>query len=1083
LWIVRLALRRPYTIAVLSLVMLLLGGLSVARMRVDIFPTIDIPVVAVVWNYPGLSAEEMERRIVLFSERAYSTTVSGISRIESQSISGIGLLKIYFEQGADIGGAMAQITSVSLTASRGMPPGTQPPQVIPYNASNVPVAQLTMSSATLSEQEIFDYGINFVRIRLFTVPGLSTPAPFGGRSRQIMVNIDPVATAAKGLAPQNIVEALLQSNVITPAGKARFGSGEYDVRMNNSPGTVDEFNNIPVKVVNGTPIYLGDVAQISDSYATQTNIVHVNGKRATYLAILRKANASTLAVVDAARSLLPVIRQAAPQGLELKLDFDQSKFVRAAVSGVVHEAVIASVLVSLMILLFLGSWRSMLVVVTSIPLAICTALAGLYATGQTLNIMTLGGLALAIGMLVDDATVEVENIHRNRHLGKGLTRAILDGAQQIAVPALAATLTICIVFFPVGLLEGPAKYLFIPLALSVVFSMMASYLLSRTLVPTMSRMLFEKDLVHGTTRRAPRTLFERLDQKRERMLENLQERYTTLLHAVLRHRVFVLICSVFVTLCAVALVYIVGLDFFPRVDAGQMRLHIRAPLGTRLEAAEDLVYAIENRIRQMVPDHELSSLNSNIGMPASWNLAFIQTDSIGSQDADILIALEPEHAPTLTYMRRIRQALEREFPDVHYYFQPADIISQVLNFGLSAPIDVEIESNDLDKGYALATKLRERMRLIAGTVDVRIPQANDYPAMQLTVDRIRAAQLGLSQRDVAQNLLTSLSSSSLTAPSLWLNPKNNISYFVVVQTPTEKMTQVEDLMATPIVGAEVKDSQSNFVRERPNLAPYLGSIASLAPITTRAAIRHETIQRVIDVQCGVEERDLGSVASDIQREIDRLPKDPAITQIRIRGQSESMFTSFKSLGLGILLASVLVYLLLVVLFQSWLDPFIIMVAVPGALSGVLWMLAITNTTLNVESLMGAIMAIGIAVSNSILLVSYANEVRTEEDIDATEAALRAGRTRLRPVLMTALAMILGMLPMALAIGEASEQNAPLGRAVIGGLLVATVVTLFVVPVVYSLLRRRPPRAAQLDARFEADSADPPTSTTGAARAV
>jgi CzcA family heavy metal efflux pump len=1061
MWIVRLALRRPYTVAVFCFVILLLGALCTTRMQKDIFPAIDIPVVIVVWNYPGLSAEDMERRVVIISERAYSTTVNGVSRIESESIDGIGILKVYFEPGTDIGGAIAQISSVSSSATRVMPPGITPPAVIQFNASNVPVAQMTIASGTRTEQELFDYGLNFVRIRLFTIPGLATPAPYGGKQREVVVDVDPKRAAAYGLGTRDVVQALLSSNLIEPAGSIRVGSIEYDVTMNSSPGSVEDFARMPVKAQNGAEVRVGDVALVHDGFAPQTNIARVNGNRATYLAILKKSNASTLAVVDAARDALPAIRAAAPDGMEIRIDFDQSVFVRAAMSGVLREAVVSSVLVSIMILGFLGSWRSVIVVSTSIPLSIFVALAGLFATGQSLNIMTLGGMALAIGMLVDDATVEIENIHRNRALGKPLTVAILDGAAQIAVPALAATLTICIVFLPVVMLTGPAKYLFTPLALSVVFAMLASYVLSRTLVPTLSRMLMEHEH-HGPPRG--------LGRLREGAFDALQRVYAGVLETVLANRAFVVACCVAVMAAAGWLATAVGMDFFPEVDAGLMKLHVRAPAGTRVEETEHVVAAVEDRIRDVVPPSELSTINDNIGIPISYNLAFVQTDNIGGADADVLVALSPGHGPTAAYQRRLREELPKTFPDVQFYFQPADIVSQVLNFGLSAPIDVEIEGSNLERSAGFAREVRDRVRMIPGAADVRIAQVLDRPALRIDVDRDQAAQVGVTQHDVADNVLTTLSSSSLVAPSFWLNPKNNVNYFVVVQSPLDKIASVDSLMGMPIAQAEGANG---------GMAPYLRSVASLKPSQVFGVVNHDSVQRVLDVQCNVDGRDLGGVSSDIEREMNaisaKLPKD---MRMRLRGQSESMRTSFQSLGFGLLLASVLVYLLLVVLFQSWLDPFIIIFAVPGALVGVVSMLAITHTTLNVESLMGSIMAVGVAVSNSILLVSFANEVREgEHDMGPLAAALEAGKTRLRPVLMTALAMILGMLPMALGLGEGGEQNAPLGRAVIGGLLVATVVTLFIVPVVYSLLRRKSPRKGELDARFAAETAGAPEAAT------
>src|SRR4051812_23431940 len=846
MWIVRLALRRPYTIAVLCSLIAIFGILSTTKMKTDILPAIDIPVVIVVWNYPGLSAEDMERRGGFINERGMSTTVSGISRIDSQSMNSIGILKVWFEPGSDIGGAIAQIASVMLTASRIMPPGISPPSIIRYNASNVPVAQLTISSDTLTEQELYDYGLNFIRLRLFTIPGLATPAPYGGKSRQIMVDIDPARVAAKGLSPNDVVQAVLQSNVLVPAGSAVMGKTLYDVKLNSSPDSIKAFNDLPIKAVDGATVVLGDVARVRDGYAVQENLVRVNGRRATYLAILKKADASTLAVVEGTRDVLPTVKAAAPEGMELKLDFDQSVFVRAAVTNVLHEAVIASVLVSLMILFFLGSWRGAVLVGTSIPLAILVGLIGLFLWGQTLNLMTLGGLALAIGMLVDDATVEVENIHRNRHMGKPLTVAILDGARQIAVPALAATLTICVVFFPVVLLEGPARFLFTPLALGVVISMLASSLLSRTLVPTLARILMEKEPIHPEGE----SFGARFTRWRDRLFGSFQEAYGRTLSAVLHHRALVLICGGLVLVCSAALPFAVGLDFFPAVDAGQMRLHFRAPIGTRLEDTEREVARLEQRIQDIVPKDELQTINSMIGMPISYNHAFVQTDNTGSQDADILIALKAKHAPTEQYMDRIRRELPDEFPGSTMYFQPADIVSQVLNFGLTAPIDVQIDGPDVEASYAVARELAGKIRAIPGAKDVRIPQVLSYPMLRLDVDRARAAQIGITQRDVANNLLVSLSSSSLVAPSFWINPKNNVNYPVVVQTPLRQVDSVPSLLGTPLGRDDslVASSVPTPGARGAGGSSYLGAIASLQPATGLSMINHVSVQRVVDVQ-------------------------------------------------------------------------------------------------------------------------------------------------------------------------------------------------------------------------------------------
>lgn len=1076
MWIVRLALRRPYTIAVFCFFILLMGILSLKSMLVDIFPAIDIPVVSVVWTYNGLSAEDMERRVVLISERAYSTTVNGISRIESSSIPGIGLLKIYFEPGSDIGAAIAQIAAVSGAVTSIMPTGIRPPAIIQFNASNVPVAQISMSSKTMTEEEIFDYGINFIRIKLFTIPGLATPAPYGGRGRLVTVDVDPKKLVSKGLSAADVVTALSNSNVILPAGSARLGETEYNIAINASPSSVDQFNDIPVKVVNGAVIRLGDVGNVSDGFGQQTNIVHVDGKRSTYLAVVKKANASTLTIVQAARDILPSIKAVAPEGLELKVDFDQSTFVQAAIDSVLREGVIAAILVSLMILLFLGSWRSVLIVCTSIPLSILTGIIGLKLTGNTINIMTLGGLSLAIGMLVDDATVEVENIHRNRNMKKPLTVAILDGAQQIALPAIMATLSICIVFFPVVLLTGPSKFLFTPMALSVVISMLASYILSRTLVPTLSRMLMGGEPIHSehehTT--APTTGFvNKFNYKRELFFEKFQNAYGRLLESMLLHRKLTLIVAACIVVISLLLTSVVGTDFFPTTDTGLMKLHFRAPVGSRLEETEKLVLRVEDSIRSLIPRSELETINDMIGVPTSYNLSMIPSDNVNGMDAEILIALKSGHRPSVEYMKKIRKELAADFPGSQMYFQPADILSQVLNFGVSAPIDVQIEFANLQKSHEYAVTLYNKLKLIPGTADVNIKQVLNYPTLRLNVDRQRAAQMGLTVKDVATSMLISLSSSSLLAPSFFLNPKNNVSYNVSVRVPMERVTTLEELLSSPITpptaAALLQTVGAGLPTDKMSPpAQTLGNLVTVSSEWTPTEIDHYTVQRVLDVTANVEGRDLGSTVNDIQKEIEKLGELPKGMKITIRGQNEVMNDSFKSLGYGIIIAILMVYLLMAILFQSWLDPFIVMVAVPGSICGILWVLAATGTTINVMSLMGTIMSVGIAVSNSTLLVSFANDVRVEHGYDALRGALEAGKTRIRPVLMTALAMILGMIPMALGLGEGGEQNAPLGRAVIGGLIFATITTLFVVPIIYSYLRKGKPTKHELEERFVAE---------------
>ncbi|MEI9938459.1 MAG: efflux RND transporter permease subunit [Pseudomonadota bacterium] len=1106
MWLVNLALRRPYSVATLCLVILMMGVLSIFRMKTDVLPAVNIPVVVVVWNYSGLSAQDMESRVVLVAERGYSTSVDNIDHIESESINGIGLIKLYMAGDADIGAAIGQVTAQSMQSLRFMPTGMQPPSILQFNASNVQVAQITMSSNLLSAQEMFDYATQFLRLKLFTIEGMQLPPPYGGSGRQVAIDLDPFKLASKQLSPQDVVNAILASNVILPAGISRMGGHEYDISINGSPVDYASFNRVPVKVVNGRTVYVGDVAHAHDGYGNLFNTVHVNGRRAVYLAVLKKSNASTLAIVDATRDMLPSLKAAAPEGLELKLDFDQSTFVRAAINGVLRESLISAALVALMVFGFLGSWRSVIIVCTSIPLAVLCSVIGLSLSGMTLNLMTLGGLALSIGMLVDDATVEVENIHRNRVHEKRLAVAILDSASQVATPALATTLTICIVFFPVVMLTGPAKFLFIPLALGVVIAMVASYLLSRTLVPAMAHLLMKKEEVHGAEgeqgrnsrtpgetapKRKPGRL-ARLNAWRDRQFERLEDAYESALRVALSQRALVL-GSFFVLLVASGfLARVVGLDFFPNVDTGQMKLHLRAPPGMRLDDTEVLAARVQDEIRKIIPTDELETINDNIGAPISINLGYIATDNVNSGDADILIALTPKHHPSEGYIERMRRELPVKFPGTSLYFQSADVISQVLNFGTSAAIDVQIQGRDLEHNYQLAQKIKARVSRIPGAVDVHIPQVTNHPELRVNVDRERAAQLGLAEKDVASSLLTSLTGSSLVSPSFFVDPKTNVNYSVVVQTPFTDIDSVNALLATPIVGSvptanansaspgtpgalEQSGDSLQSALSAPGQAPYLGSIATILPNVNRSVINHYTAYPIVEVQCGVGGRDLGAVASDIQRIVDDEKKLPKGTEIHIRGQSEQMFRSFGRLALGLILAIALVYLLLATLLQSWLDPLIIMIAIPGALIGVLWMLMVTGTTINVESLMGTIMVVGIAVSNSNLLVNFANDLRGDKErkVSAVDAAVEAGKTRLRPVLMTAIAMLLGMLPMALALGEGGEQNAPLGRAVIGGLLVATFVTLFAVPIVYSLLRKAPPRKQTMDAEFEKEIADDP----------
>ncbi|MFN8003229.1 MAG: efflux RND transporter permease subunit [Acidobacteriota bacterium] len=1048
MWIVRLALRRPYTFVVAALLIALLGGVMIVRMPTDIFPEIDIPVVSVIWTYNGISAEEMERRIVTSSERGLTTTVNDIEHIESQALNGVAVIKVFFHPGAKIEAAVAQIGAMSQSVLRVLPPGTTAPFIVRYNVSNVPILQASVSSDTLTEQQLYDYSQNFIRTQLATVQGASMPVPYGGKPRQIMVDIDGPALYAKGLSPADISAAINAQNLILPGGAAKFGTREYNVRLNSSPDTVAGLNDLPIKQVGGATVYLRDVAQVRDGSQVQTNIVRQDGRRAALLTVLKSGGASTLDIVSRVKDALPRILTTVPKELKVNLLFDQSLFVRAAINGVIAEAIIAACLTAAMILLFLGSWRSTLIVTISIPLSILCSVIVLNLLGQTLNVMTLGGLALAVGILVDDATVEIENIHRNLGQGKPLKQAILDGAQQIAVPAFVSTLAICIVFVPVVFLSGAAKSMFTPLALAVVFAMLASYLLSRTLIPTMVMYLLrdEAKLYHGEGEFVAESpgLIGRVHNGFNHVFERLLERYQALLVWALGHRRTIFIG--FLAFCGGSFLFLpfIGEDFFPTVDAGQFRLHVRAPAGTRLEETERIFGQVEDAIRRTIPPQELGLILDNIGLPSiGINLAYSDSATVSLSDGEILVALKDKHRPTPEYVKQLRRELKQQFPDLTFFFQPADIVSQILNFGLPAPIDIQIVGRDRQGNYELARQIEQRVARIPGAADVHLHQVVDLPELLVNVDRARAEQVGLTQRDIAANVLTSLSSSSQTAPNFWLNPENGVSYFVAVQTPQYKMDSVGALQNTPITGNGVATPQ------------LLSNLASVEHRTALAVVNHYNVQPAFDVYANVQGRDLGGVARDIDRVLNEFEaKLPRGSSLVMRGQVENMRSSFVGLGFGLLFAIVLVYFLMVVNFQSWLDPFIILMALPGALAGILWMLFVTQTTISVPSLMGAIMCVGVATANSILLVTFANDQRLH-GLDAVQAALAAGHTRLRPVLMTALAMIIGMLPMALGWGEGGEQNAPLGRAVIGGLLLATIATLFFVPVVYSVLRRKP----------------------------
>jgi multidrug efflux pump subunit AcrB len=1064
----------------MALLMLVMGVLSFTLMNVDIFPAINLPVVMVVWSYPGLNAVDMERRLVIISERAYSTTVDGIEHIESESILGIGVLKVYFQPGTDIGAAIAQIDSVSETILRQAPQGTTAPNIISYNAANVPVAQLNIFSETLSQQQLFDYGLNFIRLQLFTIPGFSSPAPIGGVQRAVVVNLDPKQMYANGLSPVDIGNALSTTNVVIPSGTARMGNYEYDVDLNMNPTKVSEFNQLPIKVTNGIPVFLGDVAPVSDTHQPQSNVVRIDGRPATFLLVIKHAAASTLSVVDAVRARIPEILAVAPKGLKVALTFDQSAFVRAALWEVVREAVIAAALVAVMVLIFIGSPASMLIVIASIPLSILTSIACLHLAGQTINTMTLGGIALAVGMLVDDATVEIENIHRNHAMNKPLLVAILDGAHQIATPTFIGTLSICIVFFPVVLLTGVARFLFTPLALAVVFAMLTSYLLSRTLVPAMASYLLPErhQEVHGDG------VWGRFLRAFEAGFERLRKHYVSGVTTFIAHRGLALTCAGLMIAGTLPLLYVTGEDFFPTVDAGLMKFHVRAPSGTRIERTTVIVDDIERSIRQIIPADELQQISDDIDLPQPYAIAFFPSDNIGPQDGEILIQLKPKHHPTTVYQQRIRQMMSTRFPNVEGYFMAADIVNQVLNFGLPAAIDAQINGNDLHSDYQIATRLAAKMAMIPGVTDMRIAEPLDYPSFKVKVDRAKALELGVTEQQVASGLLSSLSGNTLISPNYWLDPVNGVNYNVVTQAPIQTTQSIDLIANTPLTNGSTNAPLSDGTTYTPYIngtnntplsngsngtigpnAQFLGNVATITHSNDPAVVAHYTVQRVIDVDCGVDGRDLGSTTGAVQKTIDSLGQLPAGTHVVIRGQSQAMNQSFKTMGLGLILAIALVYLLMVANFQSWLEPFIIIMAVPGALAGVLWMLVLTGTTINVESLMGAIMAVGVGVANGNLLITFANEMR-EEGMGPVEAAIEAGHVRFRPIIMTALAMILGMLPMALALGEGSEQNAPLGRAVIGGLFAATMMTLFVVPAVYSIFSRTLITKKQRDERIE-----------------
>jgi CzcA family heavy metal efflux pump len=1055
MWIVRIALDRPYTFIVLALLILILSPVVILSTPTDIFPSINIPVVAVGFTYTGLSPEEMEGRITTVYERSLTTLVDNIQHIESTSYDGLAIVKIYLQPNSSIDTANAQVTAASQMMLRQLPPGTQPPLVINFSASSVPILQLGLSGPGLSEQQLNDLGLNFLRTQLVTVPGAVIPYPYGGKQRQVMINLNPSLLQSKGLSPADVLNSAAMQYLVLPSGTAKIGQFEYDVRMNATPRTVQQLNNLPIKTVGNATIYLRDVATVSDGFAPQTNIVRQDGRRGVLVSILKAGNASTINVVDGIRAMLGRVEQTLPPQLHIQPLADQSIFVKAAVAGVIREAVIAACLTALMILLFLGSWRSTLIIAVSIPLSILTSVMVLSFLGQTINIMTLGGLALAVGILVDDATVTIENMERYLEERHGLRDAILTGASEIAVPALVSTLCICIVFVPMFMLGGVARYLFVPLAEAVVFAMLASYVLSRTLVPTMAMYLLRPKSHDMAASRNPLVRFQRGFEQR---FERTRLAYRGLLTAVLHRRgVFIpafLLCCVSVFL----LVPFLGQDFFPTTDSGQFILHMRAKTGTRIEETARLADLVEGDIRRIIPVRDLDTILDNIGLPYSTiNLTHTSSGVIGAADADIMVSLKPDHRPTADYVKAIRADVAEKFPGVTFYSLPADMITQILNFGMPSPIDIQIDGADIEANHAVADRILAQVRNVPGIVDARIQQEFDYPDLQIDVDRTKAQQNGLSEHDVAGSVLDTLSGSFQTAPMFFLNWQNGVSYDLAAQAPQYDIQSLRDLQNIPVTGPAEREPA------------ILADLATIQRSHEMAAIDHYNIRRVIDVYANVQDRDLGAVGRDITRIVDvnrhLLPRGSFVT---VRGQLETMRGAYVDLLAGLGFSILLVYLLIVVNFQSWLDPFIIITALPAALAGIILCLFFTETTLSVPALMGAIMCMGVATANSILMVSFARD-RLAAHGDSIRAAIEAGFTRFRPVLMTSMAMIIGMVPMALGLGEGGEQNAPLGRAVIGGLALATVATLVFVPTVFSLLHGR--RRGKVQSRYLGDPTD------------
>ena len=1040
MWIVKIALTRPYTFIVLALLILIASPVIILRTPTDIFPSIDIPVVAVAWTYTGLSPEEMEGRITTVYERVLTTTVDNIEHIESTTVNGTAIVKIYMQPSASIDRANAQITAVSQTILRQLPPGSLPPLILNYNASTVPVLQLGLSGKNLTEPQLNDIALNFLRTQLVTVPGASVPFPYGGKTRQVMVNLNPDLLQAKGLSPNDVLTALGNQNLILPGGTAKMGEFEYDVDLNADLKSVDAFNNLPIKTVGGAVVYLRDVATVSDGFAPQTNIVRQDGNRGALVTVLKAGDASTIDVVKGIRNLLPRVAQTLPPELKIQPLADQSIFVRGAINGVIREAVIAAALTGLMILIFLGSWRSTLIIAVSIPLSILTSVMVLSFLHQTINIMTLGGLALAVGILVDDATVTIENIERHFEEGADLHDGILDGAAEIAVPALVSTLCICIVFLPMFFLSGVARYLFVPLAEAVVFAMLASYILSRTLVPTLAMFLLRAHKQHSSV---SRNLFASFQKGFERLFERVRSGYASLLGWLVSVRIVFIPAFLVVCLLAFALIPFLGQDFFPDTDSGQFILHVRAKTGTRIEETARLADEVEGTIRGTIPASEIDNILDNIGLPySSINFIYSRSGLTGAADADILVSLREKHHPTADFVRTLRDNLPRHFPGATFYFLPADIVTQTLNFGLPAPIDIQIDGANLAGNQQVANKMLGELKHVRGIADLRIQQQSDYPKLHIDVDRTKALQGGYTERDVANSMLISLSGSFQVTPMFYLNPKNGVSYNLVTQTPQYDIQSSQDLQNIPLTSASAR---------KPSI---LAVVASIQRTDEPGSINHYNIRRVVDIYAAVQDRDLGAVGREVSRIVDAnqklLPRGSFVT---VRGQYGTMRTSYIGLIGGLAFSIILVYLLIVVNFQSWLDPFIIITALPAALAGIVLFLFITHTTLSVPALMGAIMCMGVATANSILVVAFAKE-RLQHHGDAMLAALEAGATRFRPVIMTALAMIIGMIPMALGLGDGGEQNAPLGRAVIGGLMCATVATLVFVPSVFALLHGR-----------------------------